>query len=762
MSTDPTISQGGPDRRRSQEMSLRRGPPPCAVPGYDLERFLGAGAYGEVWVAIERNTGRRVAIKFYAHRGGLDWSLLSREVEKLAFLFADRYVVQLIAVGWDADPPYYVMEYIEQGSLAERLQFGTLPAAEAVELFREVVVGLIHAHGKGVLHCDLKPANILLDQDGKPRLADFGQSRLSHEQVPALGTLFYMAPEQADLSAIPDARWDVYALGALLHCMLTGEPPHRTEALVRLLERTTDLDERLAIYRRTIRKAPPPAAHRDVPGVDRALAEIIDRCLASDPTRRYPNVQSVLDALDARAVRRARRPAMVLGAIGPLVLLAIVSLFAWQGFSTAVRQFEHDITQRALANNQLSALRVADIASRELQRRFEAVEQVAASPAWRKAILKAVADPELASLLEELSDPKWVGKSLSDDQRQAWKALRARFRDHPARKALQETFHDMLPSWMLPPEAEGEEAEGQAASWFFCDAYGISTVRVPESETIGINFAWRSFFHAHDDDQDRAWRPSPLDLLQETRLSAVFQSQASGHWIVAVATPIYDFQGGGDFLGVVALTVRVNRFVELKGNENQFAVLADLRRRRLDGTEVRGTILQHPLFDERRPAPLRDDSPESNADYADRQRQYHALLTRLQHYRLPEDQFPASDRGTAQFDNYRDPIAESPEGRAYDKRWLASIEPVSVRGEDTGWVVIVQESYDSAIGPALARLRRGLVAYGLAAAGMVLVVLVGLWVLAMRLLRESAPLRGAALAAEGAGREDASTTNSAR
>ena len=64
---------------------------------------------------MERNTGRRVAIKFYAHRGGLDWSLLSREVEKLAFLFADRYVVQLIGVGWDAEPPYYVMEYLERG-----------------------------------------------------------------------------------------------------------------------------------------------------------------------------------------------------------------------------------------------------------------------------------------------------------------------------------------------------------------------------------------------------------------------------------------------------------------------------------------------------------------------------------------------------------------------------------------------------------------------------------------------------------------------
>ena len=187
MSIDPTEIQGGMERRRAREMSLQRGRPPTQAPGYEPERFLGVGAYGEVWVAVERNTGRRVAIKYYAHRGGLDWSLLSREVEKLAFLFADRYVVQLLGVGWDADPPYYIMEYLEKGSLADRIAQGKVPVDEAVSLMRDVATGLVHAHGKGVLHCDLKPANVLLDQDGKPRLADFGQSRLSTEQAPALG-----------------------------------------------------------------------------------------------------------------------------------------------------------------------------------------------------------------------------------------------------------------------------------------------------------------------------------------------------------------------------------------------------------------------------------------------------------------------------------------------------------------------------------------------------------------------------------------------
>src|SRR4029077_13344833 len=94
------------------------------------------------------------------------------------------------------------------------------------ELLTEIAIGLSHAHGKGVVHCDLKPANVLLDQDGKPRLGDFGPSRLSPEPKPALGTLFYMAPEQADMQAVPDVRWDVYALGAILYCLIVGLPPH--------------------------------------------------------------------------------------------------------------------------------------------------------------------------------------------------------------------------------------------------------------------------------------------------------------------------------------------------------------------------------------------------------------------------------------------------------------------------------------------------------------------------------------------------------
>jgi serine/threonine protein kinase len=257
MSGNPTEFQSQQEQARARRLSLQRTKPPGTAAGYDIQRFLGAGAYGEVWVGTDRNTGRRVAIKFYLHRGGLDWRLLSHEVEKLVFLSADRYVVQLLDVGWDAEPPFYVMEYVENGSLDDWLRDrGRLPPDQAVSLFRDVAVGLSHAHGKGVLHCDLKPANILLDQDHRPRLADFGQSRLSHDQTPALGTLFYMAPEQADLEAVPDARWDVYALGAMLYCMLTGEPPYRDPARVARIDAARDLP---AAWNAIAAKLPPPA-----------------------------------------------------------------------------------------------------------------------------------------------------------------------------------------------------------------------------------------------------------------------------------------------------------------------------------------------------------------------------------------------------------------------------------------------------------------------------------------------------------------------
>ncbi|MGQ9505656.1 MAG: protein kinase domain-containing protein [Thermogutta sp.] len=710
MPDEPTIPQGGAERRLSQAMSLQGRRPPADVPGYDPERLLGTGAYGEVWVALERNTGRRVAVKFYSHRGGLDWSLLSREVEKLAFLCADRYVVQLIAVGWDSEPPYYVMEFMEQGSLAERLGKGPLPVSEAVRLFREVAVGLLHAHNKGVLHCDLKPGNVLLDQDGKPRLADFGQSRLSHEQLPALGTLFYMAPEQADLKAVPDARWDVYALGALFYCMVTGHPPHRDQETARQIEQITDLEERLAAYRKRIEELGVPQDHRKIPGVDRDLAAILERCLDPDPNQRFPNIQSVLVALDTWAAKRARRPLVVLGFVGPALLLLVFALFTWRGFSTTVKRSRETLIHRALENNQLMAQYVADLAGKELRRRFEAVDQLASSARFQELIQQVLHDPEFDELSSELSRPE-----LPEEEAES---LRRRFRSHPLRAALQREFAALIPPWMRPEEA-GESPVDDVASWFFCDPRGISTARVPESATIGRNYAWRSFFTGRERDMPRDWRPTDQQHMTSPQLSAVFRSEATGLWIVAIAAPVIDSRTK-EFLGVVALTVRVTRFVELEGTPAQFPILVELR----PGDHT-GMILQHPLFDQ----------------VLSREQR---LPEQFQKYRLSKDAIPPTLDQGALWDlraiAYRDPLAEDTKGKLYDRTYLAQAAPIRLpsgnTSQETGWMVIVQEDYDVAVMRPLEGFQRALVRYGLIAASLVVAILLGLWTLTVRLLGE--------------------------
>ena len=702
MEGDPTLSQDEEQRLRAQQRSLLASRPPTTVPGYELERPIGSGAFGEVWYAVERNTGRQVAIKFYAHRGGLDWSLLSREVEKLTFLFADRHVVQLVGVGWDADPPYYVMEYLERGSLANRLKNESLTCSEAVGIFREVAIGLIHAHGRGVLHCDLKPGNILLDQDNRPRLADFGQSRLSHEHAPALGTLFYMPPEQADPDAVPDVRWDVYALGALLYCMLTGAPPHRDEERLADFEQVDDFNQRLSDYRKTVRHAPVPTGHRQVPGVDRALAEIVERCLAPDPEKRFANVQSVLDALDARDASKARRPAMLLGTFGPALVLLVVSLFAWTGFSRALQRSEKELLNQALKTNRFAAQSVAKAVAAGVDRRCRTIESMIVSERLRRQFTLACSDPELNELADLLSDPRTENEQLE--------LLQSQYQEHPQRRALQAALEASV-------NAQSHE-NGSVNSWFMNDARGIQMARVPEQvadkSTVGRCYAWRTYFHGGPTDLDPNGNLPPNQHIGQSGPSTAYQSEATGIWNVAISTPVHAADKEGEFLGIAGLTVGVGALVEpVEADASaQFAVLVERP------TEtIPGHILNHPVM-EKEEANLSDGAKP------------------LRQFLIDEQQFPNTFARKAV---YYDPVATiEPK---YGGRWLAETADVQFEARGTDWVVIVQESYNTAIGSTLRDLKAGLVAYGWSALVMVALVVLGLWGVAYRLLEQGGSLR---------------------
>ena len=214
------------------------------------------------------------------------------------------------------------MSYAEGGSLGDRLGSGELrdlPSSlddrqprdcqtssvdplsvpAALELFRRLAESLGEVHIKGICHCDLKPANILFDARGRPLIADFGQARFSHDATVSLGTFFYMAPEQADVSdQRPDLRWDVYSLGAIIFECLTGRPPRYTPDLHRELSRLPDLAGRLGLYRKHMLASVPSREHHAIAGLSYDLARVIDRCLEVDPAKRYRDAGDVFAAIE--------------------------------------------------------------------------------------------------------------------------------------------------------------------------------------------------------------------------------------------------------------------------------------------------------------------------------------------------------------------------------------------------------------------------------------------------------------------------------
>lgn len=699
MSLDETQKQSPGQLSAAQHLSRPKVTPPCEIPGYDLDSLLGRGAYGEVWVATAQNTGRRVAIKIYHHQGALDDSHVAAEVEKLVFLSADRYVVQLLEVGWNSKPPFYVMEYLPNGSLEDRLRRGgAMPVDDAIEIFRDVVIGLLHAHGKGIFHCDLKPANILLDQDGKARIADFGQSRLSHDQRPALGTLFYMAPEQADVEASPDVHWDVYALGALLYTMLVGEPPFRSSSSVGEIDSSNGLRDRLQRYREVITTSPPPEMHKKIRGVDRELIQIIDRAISVDPRYRFHNVQEVLDALNERERMRYRRPLILLGVLGPAILLAIGLFFAWTNYEFAIDASEQAMVAKAYESNQFAAELAATNVSHAINARFEDVERLAQDQAFIKLFLSTIHDPELEPLLKKLHIVRATGKNQTPD--------RVQFQQHAARQALQKRI---LEQFELPSQAN-------VSSWFVSDAQGFQIASSYDSNLaltpIGGYFGYRTYFQGGSEDlSPTAPTPSPI---KSTHLSAVFRSTASGTWKVAMSTPV---RHEGKIIGVVAMSVDVGKFTSLEPAEHQFAILVDGR-----DAPTHGVILQHPLYDK-----LLEDHEMVPLRFSE-DPQYRVQLSRF------ESGLPVVGQ---------DPIGRDELGTQYDRDWIFAAQGVSMptrpgavapRQESTGLVVVVQEEHAFAVKP-IYELGSQLSRQGILAAGLIILVVLTLWYFVVRALR---------------------------
>jgi tetratricopeptide (TPR) repeat protein len=259
---------------------------PC-VPGYELLAEVGRGGMGVVYQARQTALKRIVALKLAPD--GRGQARFRAEAEAVARL-QHPHIVQIHEVAEAGGRPYFCMEFVSGGTLADRLGGTPLLPDQAARLAETLARAMHYAHTQGVIHRDLKPGNVLLTGDGIPKITDFGLAkcldddagRTRHGDV--LGTPSYMAPEQAaGRTAVVGPSTDVYGLGALLYEMLTGRPPFRGATALETLEQ--------------VKAQEPVPPSRLQPRLPRDLETACLKCLEKDPGRRYASALDLANDL---------------------------------------------------------------------------------------------------------------------------------------------------------------------------------------------------------------------------------------------------------------------------------------------------------------------------------------------------------------------------------------------------------------------------------------------------------------------------------
>ncbi len=276
---------------------------PAQLGQFLLVEQLGMGGMGAVYRAMDATLGRFVAIKVMKAEMGEDLALVEsflREARAAAALNHPN-IVQMYSCGQEQGQPYIVMELVSGGRLDLMMEDGKKKVDEVrlLEIALEVAEGLKAADEAHLVHGDIKPANILLDKNGRARIADFGLATFvnrQQEQGGVWGTPYYISPERAR-GGHADHRSDIYSLGATMFHALAARPP---------FDGKTAADVVVARL-----KGPPPKLIDIEPGIQPTTSNLIDRMLAADPVRRYPTSASLLADMRAAldAARAARSPA---------------------------------------------------------------------------------------------------------------------------------------------------------------------------------------------------------------------------------------------------------------------------------------------------------------------------------------------------------------------------------------------------------------------------------------------------------------------
>ncbi len=266
---------------------------------YLIERSIGSGGMGEVYLAVDTRLGRKVAIKTLPAEIAADQNYLKRfRNEALAAANINHPNVSTIySVEENADSPFITMEYIEGKTLDRCIPENGLAIDKFVDWFTQIADALAHAHEKGIVHRDIKPGNVMIAAEGKPKVLDFGLALIDprsavriesdiHITTPGqiIGTPSYMSPEQAEGKTV-DHRTDIFSLGVVMYEAITGDRPFTGDSNAEIVS--------------NLLKTDPLPIQTSRPDVPEALAKLIEGCVIKPRDRRVQSMRSISDALAA-------------------------------------------------------------------------------------------------------------------------------------------------------------------------------------------------------------------------------------------------------------------------------------------------------------------------------------------------------------------------------------------------------------------------------------------------------------------------------
>jgi len=261
------------------------------LPGLLILKLLGEGGSSKVYLANDESTGDKVALKVL-NIDPRDSTTLHRFIQEFTIFATERHpsIARLIERSFTSEFAYLTMEYFPGGDLSERIA-EDYSAIDAVAVVTAIAEGLSVAHARGIIHRDIKPRNIMFREDGSLAITDFGIARLDRDSDAAwaartmtmigqaIGTPYYMSPEQIDDESQVDHRSDLYSLGVLFFECLTGKKPFQTDSLAEMLDSHLN------------RSAP------ELPGEQARFQVVINRLMAKKPEDRFQSAEELIAEL---------------------------------------------------------------------------------------------------------------------------------------------------------------------------------------------------------------------------------------------------------------------------------------------------------------------------------------------------------------------------------------------------------------------------------------------------------------------------------